>query len=158
MEDILVKLRRAFPAINFVPGPRFYWSPTKNKVIYKANAKSKDNVAVWSLFHELGHALLGHNIYTSDFELIGLEIAAWHKAKGLASDFGGNKIDDEHIEDCLDTYRNWLYLRSTCPQCTNCSLQIDSTTYCCFNCGASWRVSASRLCRAYRRKQKEILV
>ena len=155
MENILAKLQKAYPTIDFVAGPRFYWSPAKTQVIY--NFDSPGESTIWSLFHELGHALLGHNTYRSDFELLKLESAAWHKAKELAQPFG-HAIDNDHIEDCLDTYRDWLYQRSTCPHCTSCSLQIDPKTYCCFNCGGTWQVSASRLCRAYRRKQKEILV
>ena len=155
MDIVLKSLRRHYPAIDFVPGQRFSWSPAKNQVIYKIDDSSE--IGVWSLLHELGHALLGHNTYNSDFELLSLEAQAWHKAQDLADTYK-HKIDAEHIEDCLDTYRDWLYQRSTCPHCTSCSLQIDSKTYCCFNCGGSWQVSASRLCRAYRRKQKEILV
>lgn len=157
MDKLLKKLRIAYPKLNFVPGSRFTWSPKTNQIIYKKDTVATDNVAVWSLLHEVGHALLGHNTYKSDFELLALEVAAWHKAEQLATDYS-HTIDEEHIQDCLDTYRDWLYQRSTCPTCTSCSLQIDDKTYCCFNCGGTWRVSASRHCRPYRRKQKEVLL
>ncbi len=157
MDSLLAKLQLHYPTIGFKPGPRFSWSPANNQVIYKLDSEKSDKVAIWSLFHELAHALLGHNAYKSDFELLSLEAAAWHKAQELAK---SHKyiISSDHIEDCLDTYRDWLYQRSTCPKCTSCSLQIDSKTYCCFNCGTTWRVSASRLCRPYRLKQKEVLI
>ncbi len=157
MDNLLVKLRSVYPSIGFEPGPRFSWSPAKNQVIYKFDYDTKDSMAIWSLFHELAHATLGHSTYKSDFELLSLEAAAWHKARELAQAYK-YKVSADHIEDCLDTYRDWLYQRSTCPQCTSCSLQIDSKTYCCFNCGGTWRVSASRLCRPYRLKQKEVLI
>ena len=157
MEKILSKLKKRFPALSFRAGGRFTWSPKTKQIIYKEDSLSTDRIAVWSLLHEVGHALLGHSTYNSDFELLSLETAAWQKAKELAPAYN-QEIDEDHIQDCLDTYRDWLYQRSTCPTCTSCSLQIDSKTYCCFNCGGSWQVSSSRLCRPYRRKQKEILV
>jgi len=157
MDGILNNLRLNFPALAFRPGSRFTWSPKTGNIIYKEDSVSTDKIAVWSLLHEVGHALLSHNSYQSDFELLGLEIAAWDKAQELAPVYGV-KIDADHVQDCLDTYRDWLYQRSTCPTCTSCSLQLDSKTYCCFNCGGSWQVSASRLCRPYRRKQKEVLI
>jgi len=157
MDTLLAKLQTHFPNLTFQPGVRFSWSPVNNQVIYNKTADKDDVVAVWALLHEVGHGLLGHNRYHSDFELVSMELAAWQQAEKLAKRYGYS-IDSEHIQDCLDTYRDWLYQRSTCPTCTSCSLQIDEHTYCCFNCGGTWRVSRSRLCRAYRRKQKEILV
>jgi hypothetical protein len=56
----------------------------------------------------------------------------------------------------LDTYRDWLYKRSICPTCTaKCLQQGDFVHYRCFNCHTTWRVTASRFCRAYRR-QKDV--
>jgi len=156
MEKLLANLRADFPALSFVSGSRFAWSPASNQVMYREDPLV-DDASTWALLHEVGHALLEHNNYQTDFELLQLEIAAWNKAKGISKRYG-HQVDSEHIEDCLDTYRDWLYQRSTCPACTACSLQIDSKTYCCFNCDTSWEVSKSRLCRAYRRKQKEVLV
>lgn len=157
MDTILAQLKARFPALSFEPGMRFTWSPKTQSVIYDITVSADDTVAVWSLCHEVGHALLAHNSYKSDFELLKMEAEAWERAHSLALEHNYT-IDVNHIEDCLDTYRDWLYQRSTCPVCTSCSLQTDEKTYCCFNCGTSWRVSTSRLCRAYRRKQKEILI
>lgn len=158
MEAIITQLQVQFPGLNFKPGNRFAWSPANKEVMYKQSADTSDQMVVWSLLHEVGHALLEHQNYQSDFELLSLEVEAWEKAHLLARKHG-YKIDPEHIQDCLDTYRDWLYQRSTCPACTNCSLQVDDRTYCCFNCGTSWHVSSSRLCRPYRRlKQKEALI
>ncbi len=157
MDALLAKLQTHFPALSFRPGMRFSWSPANRHVIYNETANKGDEAAIWALLHEVGHALLDHNRYSSDFELVSMELAAWKRAEKLAKEYGHN-IDPGHIQDCLDTYRDWLYQRSTCPTCTSCSLQIDDHTYCCFNCGGTWRVSRSRLCRAYRRKQKELLI
>lgn len=153
MDTILNKLRAQFPELQFVSGNRFSWSPSKRQIIYKQKARG-DNVDIWSLLHEMGHALLDHHNFSSDFQLLSLEADAWAKAEILAVDFD-QTISADHIQDCLDTYRDWLYQRSTCPSCTSTSLQTDSHTYNCFNCGTVWQVSSSRLCRAYRRTATE---
>jgi hypothetical protein len=61
-------------------------------------------------------------------------------------------IDEEHIQNCLDTYRDWLHKRSTCPRCDSHGLQT-SEQYKCYNCRAVWRVGNERFCRAYRSLQ-----
>lgn len=153
MSKLLDALEGDYPHIEFVPSSSFYWSPKTLSVHYVVGELDEVPNA-WSLLHELGHALLEHKDYTTDFDLLLLEISAWEKALKIAQNYG-YKIDPEHIQDCLDTYRDWLYLRSTCPNCTNCSLQIDSHTYSCLNCNTSWRVSRSRQCRTYRKKQSK---
>ena len=86
--------------------------------------------------------------------LLKLEVEAWEKAKEVALKLD-IKIDPNHIEDCLDTYRDWLYKRSVCPKCSNKSLQqSDFNHYECFNCHMRWRVTTSRFCRTYRMKDK----
>lgn len=150
MDTLLAKLQKAIPGLVFAPGTTFLWSPKSGHVMYRVSAPD-DTIARWSLLHEVGHALLQHHSYKSDFELLQMEVAAWEMAESIAPDFG-ETIDEEHVQDCLDTYRDWLYQRSTCPTCTSCSLQTDSRTYECFNCGTVWHVSTSRLCRPYRRR------
>lgn len=153
MRTLLASLKRDFPDLHFEKGQKFTWSPKTARIIYNAQAVKEDPVATWSLLHEAGHALLKHSSYTSDFELLRMEVEAWEKAKELATSYDVH-IDNNHVEDCLDTYRDWLYARSTCPSCTVSSLQIDAHLYKCFNCGTKWRVSQSRHCRPYRLVQK----
>lgn len=149
MEKLIAELRKRYPRLRFTPGEQFCWSPETNEIIYRENARSRR--AVWSLLHETGHALLKHKDYKADFELLRLEVAAWERARRLAADVGV-EIDEDHIQDCLDTYRDWLYKRSICPKCaTKCLQQGDFVHYRCFNCHAVWRVTGSRFCRAYRR-------
>lgn len=148
MQPLIAKLSTDFPELSYKAGAQFCWSPETGEIFYKKDARSAK--AAWSLLHETGHALLGHTSYKADFELLRLEVAAWEKARELAAD-NGLQIDEDHIEDCLDTYRDWLYKRSICPTCTNkCLQQDDYKHYRCFNCHTVWRVSASRFCRAYR--------
>ncbi len=147
MKQLLTKVKADYPNITFVKGAAFCWSPEDKRITYKRLSKEVD---AWSLLHELGHAILSHNTYQSDFELLKLEAAAWHAAEKLARHYDC-LIDGDHIQDCLDTYRDWLHRRSTCPSCGARSLQKDTETYQCFNCLCIWKVSASRFCRPYRR-------
>lgn len=151
MGSLLSQLKKDYPDLTFVPGDSFYWSPQKNKIHYRLIDESPQSA--WPLLHELGHAELGHRRYSTDFELLTLEIEAWEHAKKLAAKYG-YQIEEDHIQDCLDTYRDWLYRRSTCPKCTMNCLQIETDTYRCYNCNNEWRVSASRKCRTYRKIQK----
>jgi len=148
MDKLIAELQSKFPALRFTPGKQFCWSPETGEIFYKAHARGKQ--ATWSLLHETGHALLEHHGYKADFELLRLEAAAWERAHGLAEGLG-LAIDEDHVQDCLDTYRDWLYKRSICPACTTkCLQQGDFVHYRCFNCHTTWRVTASRFCRAYR--------
>ncbi|MEO6761442.1 MAG: hypothetical protein ABI220_03645 [Candidatus Saccharimonadales bacterium] len=149
MEDIITRIKNDYPDLSFVEGSSFSWHAQKKHVSYKKTTQEQPNHNSWALLHELGHALLGHTDYTNDVELLQMEVSAWHKAKTLAKHYGP-KIDDDYIEDCLDTYRDWLHLRSTCPVCFARSLQSTTSVYRCYNCQATWQVSRSRLCRPYR--------
>lgn len=148
MRSLISRLRADYPDLRFTAGQQFCWSPETGEIFYKTAATGP--TAVWSLLHETGHALLRHHNYQADFELLRLEVAAWDKARQLASNLS-LAIDEEHIEDCLDTYRDWLHKRSICPTCAiKCLQQDDFVHYRCFNCHTTWQVSASRFCRAYR--------
>ncbi|HVV25769.1 MAG TPA: hypothetical protein VHC21_01945 [Candidatus Saccharimonadales bacterium] len=150
MQALLKTLGERFPELRFRAGEQFSWSPDTGEIMYKAAAAGQK--ARWSLLHETGHALLGHHAYGADFELLRLEIDAWERAKLVAKEVGVT-INEDHIQDCLDTYRDWLYKRSICPNCgTKCLQQDDFVHYRCFNCHTTWRVSASRFGRAYRRR------
>lgn len=155
MNDVLARLREDFGRISISPGASFCWAPGTKEVIY--NAANTEAQAAWSLLHEFGHALLNHTHYHSDFELVRLEVAAWQQARQLAARYGIS-IDEDHIQDCLDTYRDWLHRRSVCPTCGCQSLQRDGQAeYECFNCHTSWRVSSNRFGRSYRRTQSATL-
>jgi len=148
MEQLLQSLKTRFPGLCFIPGKSFYWSPATKEIYYASDDEAVS--ATWSLLHETAHALLGHTTYVLDFELLDLEMAAWQKAKELGNDFN-LVITDDHIENCLDSYRDWLHRRSVCPSCGTQVLQHDAgNEYTCFNCRSAWRVTPSRFCRPYR--------
>ncbi|HET7059715.1 MAG TPA: hypothetical protein VFH99_00125 [Candidatus Saccharimonadales bacterium] len=149
MDRLISTLQAEFPGLKFTAGKQFYWSPETGEVFYRRAARGQE--AKWSLLHETGHAALRHHSYQGDFELLQLELAAWEQARQLGQEVGV-EINEDHIQNCLDTYRDWLYKRSICPSCgTKCLQQDDCTRYNCFNCHSVWRVSASRFCRPYRR-------
>lgn len=152
MKELLKKLERDYPHIVFLKGAQFRWSPKTNEVVYSLEGKST-SPAAWSLLHEVGHALLGHQRYTSDFELVEMEAAAWQKAQEVGKIYN-IVIDADHVQDCLDSYRDWLHQRSACPQCEARSLQQENGEYRCFNCSTEWHVSTSRFCRPYRMTTK----
>ncbi len=152
MDTILGRLQQDFPQLTYIAGNAFCWSPANQQITYKTAID--DVQAVFSLLHETGHALLEHKRYKLDFELLQLEVAAWERAQSLATDYDIT-IDEDHIQDCLDTYRDWLYGRSICPSCTTKALQVDNLPeYRCHNCQTSWKVTTSRFCRPYRQNKK----
>lgn len=152
MKQLVPLLERDYPDVTFVAGTVFSWSPSQQSVYYISN--STETSAVWSLLHELGHALCQHKDFSSDLTLLKMEVEAWAKAKELASRYG-HTIEEDHIQDCLDTYRDWLHQRSTCPTCASVSLQKDSSTYRCHNCNEQWQVAQNRHCRPYRMTTKQ---
>lgn len=149
MTNLIKLLVQDYPQLQFEAGETYSWSPKNGQIIYQLRVLNKE-VGSWSLLHEASHALLNHRTYESDFELLLLEVAAWERAKRLAKQYG-LQINDDHIQDCLDTYRDWLHKRSTCPQCTTRGLQATPTSYKCLNCFNQWGVTSARFCRSYRK-------
>jgi len=149
MEALVRKLQTDFPAFTFRAGPRFRWAADHQEIIYKLDNDIRNT---WGILHELGHALRGHHDYHTDVELLRKEVEAWAEAESLSAQYGVT-IDAEHIQGCLDSYRDWLHKRSTCPQCALRGVQDDAKRYVCLNCKATWVVSSARFCRAYRRSQ-----
>ena len=147
LKDFLKKLRADYPDFNFKRGRREYWSPKNHTIFY--DQKQPLTGVKFGILHELSHAILEHNNYSSDLELLKLESEAWHLAAKLGHKYNV-KISENHIQNCLDTYRNWLHRRSKCPTCDMHVLQDSSSSYKCFNCGSSWDVSSGRFVRPYR--------
>lgn len=137
--------------VKLLPGDTYYWSP-KTKTISFITESLATPKGRWSLLHEVAHAQLHHTTYKSDFELLKLEVAAWQEAKILGQRLDV-EIDENYIQDCIDTYRDWLHQRSTCPTCGSIGLQHNPKEYRCHNCLSVWQVSESRFCRPYRRKK-----
>jgi hypothetical protein len=145
MDQLVNKLRRDYPALAFAVGDSPCWSPSDNHVYYTPDTAH----GAAGLLHELAHALKQHNTYTNDLDLLKKEVEAWDEACRLAINYSLT-LDLDHIQDCLDTYRDWLHKRSLCPACHVNGLQTSIRRYSCLNCGHTWQVSNSRSCRPYR--------
>ena len=139
--SLLPKLQRDFPKVTFTAGNRFAWSPGANTVFY--DASDLDNTGI--LLHELAHGLLHHHQYSKDVELLTIEAAAWDKALEIAQPYSV-EITNDMIQDNLDTYREWLHARSTCPQCEATGYQTGKDAYACIACSHTWRVNEARIC------------
>lgn len=148
-QKFLDRLRLDYPQFKFEPGNEDHWSAKSGTITY--NLERPSIQLRYSILHELAHALLGHTSYDSDFELLKLEAEAWQLAAKIGHKYHVG-IENEHIQNCLDTYRDWLYRRSACPKCGTHVLQKDAANYHCYNCHTDWRVSSGRFVRSYRRK------
>lgn len=153
METFVDKLRQDYEHITFKRTGVASWSPEIGQVSYSGHG---DETSIWSILHELGHALLGHRSYESDINLLRKEAAAWEKAVSIANKYD-IVIGQSHIQNCLDTYRDWLHKRSTCPTCGSHGVQQSKALYCCLNCRGTWKVSSARFCRPYRLKSAQTI-
>jgi len=133
------RLKSDYPQFNFKQADDYLWSPT-NQTVYYAYTDQDE-----LLMHELAHGLLGHTEYHHDVELVAIERSAWDKALELAENYNVS-ITDGLIESTLDSYRDWLHARSTCPACSATGLQIKKQTYRCPACQHTWRVNEARVC------------
>lgn len=131
--------------ISFKPGDDFRWDPTSLCIFYNPTAFGAPQL----LLHELGHALLGHANYTYDIELLRMERAAWDKAIAICGNYKIN-INEDLLEQHLNTYRDWLHNRSLCPSCNFTGLQTGHLAYYCPACHATWRVNQARTCELRR--------
>lgn len=145
---LLDSLLLAHPELTFRAGEAFEWQPTTATIVYDP----EDPQFNAHLLHELGHALLKHDSYDRDIDLIAMERDAWQLARlELAPRF---KVDipGTIIHHDMDTYRDWLHERSTCPHCGSTGIQIKKRDYKCVTCLKMWRVNEARTCSLRRYK------
>ena len=145
IQSILPELKKDYPQVSFKAGEAFVWSPSNKQITYTTHQINAEHGA-WAILHELAHYELEHTKYSTDFELLKMEAAAWTRAKKIAKKYNV-KIDNDHIQDCLDTYRDWLHTKAKCPNCQVISTQRKDLHYQCFNCNAVWTVPKSPLCK-----------
>lgn len=148
-EIFIKQLGEDYPDFKFEPGAQEHWSHRSKTVTYNPDQPIKQ--LRYGILHELAHALLDHSDYSSDFELLKLEVNAWDLAASIGQRYRV-EISHDHIQNCLDTYRDWLHRRSACPNCDMHVLQKDALNYHCFNCQTTWKVSSGRFVRPYRKR------
>lgn len=142
MRSLVKQLKADYPEFDFAMATGFWWSASDNTIHLDPTAT---NSAVFSL-HELSHAILGHSGYESDIDLVKLERDAWDYARQTLGPRYDIAIDNDLAEGNLDTYRDWLHSRSTCPDCEATGLQTLHRSYRCLACGHQWRVNEARIC------------
>ena len=139
---LIHKLQADYPLFRIESSDSFLWS-SKHQTIYIDT--DADHCKEFTL-HELSHALLNHRGYKADIDLVKLERDAWEYARAHLAPRYGYSIDEELIQDNLETYREWLHARSKCPECEAIGLQTKSRHYRCLACSHIWRVNEARLC------------
>lgn len=150
MESITSLIRRLkadstrcphLPHLTFQKSEHFEWRHNTQTITYNPSLKHANAY----LLHEYGHALLGHCDYSHDVTLLEMERAAWDQAVSMSERYHV-AIDFDLIESSLDTYRDWLHARSTCPKCQSTGVQMSKHVYQCLYCQTAWRVNEARNC------------
>lgn len=135
--SLVNKLQKDFEQFQFEPSDVSRWSRRANTVFYNEHEPHCE----WVLLHELAHACLGHTDYRRDIQLLAMERDAWEYAAATLSPRYNIVIDEYFIEDHLDTYRDWIHTKSTCPHCTLTGVEKDKQRYSCLGCGHTWRTN-----------------
>lgn len=148
INSVVKLLRKDYPEFIFESASTFAWSYKNKKITYVSKSLNEE----WPLlFHELAHGLLAHDSFNHSIDLLQIERDAWDYAKILSNNYDLT-ISDEIIEQSLDTYRDWLHKRSSCPKCEAIGLETEHKEYFCPECGSSWRVNDARSCSLRRFK------
>lgn len=137
ISSVVDRLSALYPDLTFQPNSKFSWQPSKKMVLYEPGGNYAE------LLHEVGHALLNHQSYARDIELLDMERNAWEKARLLATTLELT-ISDDFIEDHLDSYREWLHTKSTCITCGETGIEVAKQRYQCLSCQTTWRVNDAR--------------
>lgn len=152
MQSIIRQIKISFPSIKFREGEIFVWRPRTRQILHPPLKNVQD---INSLLHEVAHAELEHIDFNLDIELLSHEVAAWEHTRHKLAPMFDIKIDENFIEEQLDTYRLWLHSRSLCPKCGHNGFQTNQNTYSCNNCRCLWHVNEARICRLKRIRQQD---
>ena len=68
-----------------------------------------------------------------DVERLRMESEAWARARELAAKYRV-EVDENLIQEQLDTYRDWLHKKSRCPICGLTRFQTPDSVYRCPKC------------------------
>lgn len=104
-----------------------------------------------ALLHEVAHKKLGHFDYKYDLQLFEMEKEAWDEVRKAAKELNLS-VDEKHIEECLDTYADWVNRRATCPCCHTFGLQKGNNIFKCIECETKWVVNDRKDRRVVRKK------
>lgn len=127
-EVFLRRLKDDFPEFRFVSGDKFAFRPPKTIVL----GPSEPFYELLTL-HEVSHAILKHKTFRMDVERLKMENEAWRKARELAAKYNV-EVNEELIQEELDTYRDWLHTKSKCKKCGLTCYQTPDGIYHCPRC------------------------
>ena len=127
-EEFFEKLVKDFSDYRFVFGKKYAFRPPKTIVIGPPEPFSQ-----LLALHEVGHAICKHKSFKVDIERLKMENQAWEEARKLAKKYEVT-IDEELIQDQIDTYRDWLHQKSRCPDCGLTRFQTPDGQYHCPRC------------------------
>lgn len=136
--------------LTFSRGDDFSWDETSRTISYNPAFLNAPEL----LLHEFGHAALGHKNFARDIDLLTIERDAWAYARAHADEYDIS-IDEDVVEDALDTYRDWLHNRSLCPVCASTGIQLSDRSYECIACRHTWRANDARTCALRRYDTKK---
>lgn len=129
MDSTLIeRLHSDYPELRFRKGAKFKFCPPRTVVL-----GPPEPFAELLTLHEVSHAILGHKSFRMDVERLKMESEAWEKARELALKYG-EEVNEDLIQEELDTYREWLHQKSRCPRCGLTRFQISNGQYCCPRC------------------------
>lgn len=127
-KDLLSQLKHDYPELRFIDGKKYAFRPPRTIIL-----ESKDSRNDYLLLHEVAHAICKHKFFKTDVERLRMESEAWEKAKELAS-YYDVEMNEDLVQDELDTYRNWLHKKSRCPNCGLTRFQTSDGRYHCPQC------------------------
>lgn len=122
-----------------VPGKRFAYHSATETITY-VPSQLRTTRGIMALLHEVAHKKLGHFDYSYDLELLEMEKEAWEEVRKAAKELD-LYVDERHIEECLDTYTDWVSRRATCPCCHTFGLQKGTNVFKCIECETRWKVN-----------------
>lgn len=145
---LINKIKNDFPQFEFLEGNDFFWHSKENRIYYCI----ENDECIYLIIHEISHALLNHANYQFDIELITKEREAWDLALQIAKEYHLS-IPKKIIQSNLDSYRNWMHARSTCPNCKAVGVQNSPRSYSCPICRHLWSVNEAKKCNLKRLSQ-----
>lgn len=134
------QLQTDHPSFCFAVGETTAWEPATQTIHYNPSEPH----AQATILHELAHALLGHTQYQRGIELLHHERDAWHHAHTTLAPKYSVTIPEQLADEALDTYRDWLHARSSCPNCTVTGVEYQTMHYKCPSCLHTWHVNDGR--------------
>ena len=127
-KEFLEQLKADFSEFRFINGKKFAFRPPRTIVLGPPEPFSE-----LLLLHEVAHAVLKHKTFRMDVERLRMESEAWDKARDLANRYN-IEVNEDLIQDELDTYRDWLHKKSRCPKCGLTRFQTPDGEYHCPRC------------------------